>query len=464
LSDLAGDSRLRQALWVLVAVLVLSLPIAEPVADLVDRLLWSQLVLVHESGHVLGNLLSGGQMTTGISLYQQGGWLGARTGAKGGWPLLDHGGGHLIEGLLVGYFLLALRLWPRINGLMWVGAAYLVGVAALWSDRSLFLAANADTRQWLSSLPWFEAVPEWLGRFSGVEAVALFWAAGGLISAMLARRRSPVGWCLLVLTTGLLVRNWWFLVTSSLASCRAGLWQDTDLWRVAYHEGGAPALWICRIAGASMIGAALPLLLAETVRSGTLPGTRHGPGDSVMLDIGSRQEHTFAEPLGLLSDCHRRIEMFLGRLILAADRFNGESLPENARQAIEASLRYFREAAPLHTADEEESLFPLLRACGDAGLTDLLAGLHDLEAEHQLMTDGHATVERLVQRWLDQDALAGAELSELKAVLQDLQQRYQAHIAFEDGQVFPQAAAVLSADQCEQVGRAMAARRNVPFG
>ena len=34
--------------------------------------------------------------------------------------------------------------------------------------------------------------------------------------------------------------------------------------------------------------------------------------------IGGRPEHGFDEPLGLLSDCHRRIERFLGVLAAVA--------------------------------------------------------------------------------------------------------------------------------------------------
>ena len=36
-------------------------------------------------------------------------------------------------------------------------------------------------------------------------------------------------------------------------------------------------------------------------------------------------------------------------------------MTEETRVALESALRYFREAAPKHTADEEESLFPRLR-------------------------------------------------------------------------------------------------------
>lgn len=70
--------------------------------------------------------------------------------------------------------------------------------------------------------------------------------------------------------------------------------------------------------------------------------------------------HSYSEPTGLLSDCHRRIEMFLGSLERVAARVD-QPFSSEFRSAPEAALRYFHEAAPKHMADEEESLFPRLR-------------------------------------------------------------------------------------------------------
>jgi hemerythrin-like domain-containing protein len=182
-----------------------------------------------------------------------------------------------------------------------------------------------------------------------------------------------------------------------------------------------------------------------------------------MIEIGGPAEHTFAEPLHLLSDCHRRIEMFLGRMILAVDRYQGGPLPENARRALETSLHYFRHAAPLHKADEEQSLFPRLQGHADPRLTPMLGHLAALEAEHQTLDAGHDDADRLLSLWLDQGELSADKLSQLQALLADLQGRYQTHIAFEDGQLLPLAAVVLDAGQVEAIGREMAARRGIPF-
>ena len=76
------------------------------------------------------------------------------------------------------------------------------------------------------------------------------------------------------------------------------------------------------------------------------------------VQIGSKA-HNFGDPTGLLSDCHRRIEMFMQVLERVAQTIDS-SPEEEVRQSLETALRYFREAAPKHTADEEESLFPRL--------------------------------------------------------------------------------------------------------
>lgn len=76
------------------------------------------------------------------------------------------------------------------------------------------------------------------------------------------------------------------------------------------------------------------------------------------VQIGAHA-HSFSDPTGLLSDCHRRIKMFLGSLQHVAEVID-RPLTDDARAALESALRYFRESAPKHTADEEESLFPRL--------------------------------------------------------------------------------------------------------
>jgi hypothetical protein len=69
------------------------------------------------------------------------------------------------------------------------------------------------------------------------------------------------------------------------------------------------------------------------------------------IQIGHGPDHDFDQPLGLLSDCHRRIEHFLRVLVAVDDRAAGGPLAADHRRALEGALRYFEVAAPKHTAD-----------------------------------------------------------------------------------------------------------------
>src|SRR6478752_4203174 len=95
--------------------------------------------------------------------------------------------------------------------------------------------------------------------------------------------------------------------------------------------------------------------------------------------IGAKRESDFTDPIGMLGDCHRRIEMFLNVLVRVAETVHGEELTQEQRSALETALRYFREAAPKHTADEEESLFPRLRQIENDEVRALLARIESLE-------------------------------------------------------------------------------------
>jgi len=176
------------------------------------------------------------------------------------------------------------------------------------------------------------------------------------------------------------------------------------------------------------------------------------------IRIGGRPDSSFADPLGLLTDCHRRIERFLRVLVRVAERA-GSPLGVEERSALETALRYFREAAPKHTADEEESLFPRLRARQDGAVSELLARVEALEREHIRAEKGHQEVDRLGRAWLEKGALAPEEAARLRVLLAELEQLYRSHIAVEDDEVFPAAAKVLAAEERRAIGREMAARR-----
>jgi|1185.fasta_scaffold46514_3 hemerythrin-like domain-containing protein len=180
---------------------------------------------------------------------------------------------------------------------------------------------------------------------------------------------------------------------------------------------------------------------------------------SVPIKIGQRPDHTFDEPLGVLSDCHRRLEHFLRTFIAVAEHARGGPLAPAHRADLESALTYFATAAPRHTLDEEQSLFPRLRACAHPLAARALETVARLERDHDDAEHHHAAVDRLVRRWLSDDALEVDEASALRRHLAALQALYREHIAIEDGELFPAAARVLSPGDIRDIGREMAARR-----
>jgi hemerythrin-like domain-containing protein len=178
------------------------------------------------------------------------------------------------------------------------------------------------------------------------------------------------------------------------------------------------------------------------------------------IQIGRRPDHGFDEPLGLLSDCHRRIEHFLAVLLALVQHDSRGPLAGARRKDLEAALMYFAAAAPRHTADEEESLFPRLRESGDGLVAEALATIDRLERDHAEAALRHAEVDRLGRVWLAR-VLEDQEIAALQSHLERLRTLYAAHIAVEDRELFPAAARVLSAEQIQAVGREMAARRAV---
>jgi hemerythrin-like domain-containing protein len=175
------------------------------------------------------------------------------------------------------------------------------------------------------------------------------------------------------------------------------------------------------------------------------------------VQIGAKS-HAFTEPLGLLSDCHRRIEMFLGSL-LAIAKLSGQPLNDEGRRALENALRYFREAAPKHTADEEQSLFPRLRAMRTHEIESAFEKMDELEKDHHWAESLHAEVDLLGKKYLTDGTLPDSDAAEIRKAVEALSQMYERHIAVEDESLFPLAATVLSDSDKMTIAKEMAARR-----
>lgn len=176
------------------------------------------------------------------------------------------------------------------------------------------------------------------------------------------------------------------------------------------------------------------------------------------IQIGARPDSGFDDPLGMLKDCHRRIEHFLHILCTVAEQANGRALKEDEAAAVEAALHYFHVGGKRHTADEEQSLFPRLLAVGG------FAELDRLESDHVEAGRLHAEVEDLYRAWIAQShqlsvALEPGECVRLLAATARLRALYRDHIQIEDNAVFPKAAQILDRNAIGAIGREFRARR-----
>lgn len=175
--------------------------------------------------------------------------------------------------------------------------------------------------------------------------------------------------------------------------------------------------------------------------------------------IGEKRQADFADPLSMLSDCHRRIERFLGALLALARGRQGELLDDREQASLKNALDYFRHAGPRHTADEEESLFPRMEQCEAAA--DALRSLEALHEDHLIANRAHAEIDTLGARWLSDGRLSGAEAERLTELLELLSKLYARHIDIEDHELFPTAGRVLTLEEIASIGKEMARRREV---
>ncbi len=176
------------------------------------------------------------------------------------------------------------------------------------------------------------------------------------------------------------------------------------------------------------------------------------------VQIGQKSPEMKADPLGLLSDCHRRVEMFLG-VLKAAAALHGRELDPDERRSLDNALRYFREAAPKHTADEEESLFPRMRQTGSAEAQIALAELERLEADHRWADPLHARADELGRKWLAAGKLDNSDAAAFAESVAQLGAMYVRHIEVEEKVVFPAASRCLAKEEQHRIGLEMTARR-----
>jgi hemerythrin-like domain-containing protein len=173
------------------------------------------------------------------------------------------------------------------------------------------------------------------------------------------------------------------------------------------------------------------------------------------IQIGAKPDSGFDDPLGMLKDCHRRIESFLGILCVVAERAQGRNLIGEERDAVQAALQYFRSGGQRHTADEEESLFPRLRAFAPGSIEEI----GRLEGDHREASELHESVEHLYSAWITSGVLGPDDILQLLSETGRLKQLYSDHIQVEETIVFTHAAQVLDSRAIAAIGTEFRARR-----
>ncbi len=179
----------------------------------------------------------------------------------------------------------------------------------------------------------------------------------------------------------------------------------------------------------------------------------------MVVQLGAQGQPDFSQPIELLMDCHRRIERFLDVLMRVTDRHVDAPLDDQGRIAMLTALDYFRHAAPRHTADEEESLFPRLRQCNDSSVVEALERVAELETDHRQAEIAHKLLDEIGRQWLRDGQVPASLYHEFRSTLEHLTAVYREHIAVEDRQVFMLAARVLDGTALAQVGDEMQKRR-----
>ena len=177
------------------------------------------------------------------------------------------------------------------------------------------------------------------------------------------------------------------------------------------------------------------------------------------VQIGAKS-HNFTDPTGLLTDCHRRIEMFMASLRAVGEVIDRAPTGE-VRTALEGALRYFAQAAPKHTADEETSLFPRMRRVDRSEVKSAFSELERLEQDHRVAEPLHAEVQALGERYLATGTLSATDVARFREAVGMLASMYKRHIEFEDKTIFPLAARVLSQEDKSLIAAEMADRRKV---
>lgn len=163
---------------------------------------------------------------------------------------------------------------------------------------------------------------------------------------------------------------------------------------------------------------------------------------------------TFDDPLEMLHACHGKILRQCDTLRKLLTHLRTHGCDTQARQAAQSVLRYFNTAGQFHHQDEEENLFPSLRASADTDPEQLDALLQRLLKEHVVMLAAWDDLRPVLLQLAE-----GMNTRLDERLAERFINAYTTHIAVENSELLPLAARLLTPEQLRQIGTCMAARR-----
>lgn len=158
-----------------------------------------------------------------------------------------------------------------------------------------------------------------------------------------------------------------------------------------------------------------------------------------------------------LLDCHGRIRHFTALAVTLPDA--AAVPPEEIASAAAGVVRYFAEALPLHSTDEDVSIAPRLLALDLS--QPLRAALAAMTAQHGGL---ELTLGSALPRWAAVAADPGClatHAAPLRGLATRLVTQWNEHLGLEEETIFPAIRALLPASEQEAIRREMRARRGV---
>jgi hemerythrin-like domain-containing protein len=149
-------------------------------------------------------------------------------------------------------------------------------------------------------------------------------------------------------------------------------------------------------------------------------------------------------PLSMLFSCHERIRHFCGVAVALAE--TPDPPPEQVKDAVQAIVRYFTVALPLHEADENQSIDPRMQSVAPAELAEA----SDTMVSHHVGIN--TLLQQLIPIWsglLEDPSKLAALAPQLAEMSGRLKALMDMHLHHEERYVFPAMQKLLACQMAE---------------